>query len=203
MSREVHVRFCEQRRGKFPPLTLLVVLIVGDPRQQRLRDAVERRLREEFTKLGVEINEDKSQIVELANGGSFTFLGFQFRRIRSRNGRWMPLCIPQMRQRTALIRKMKTVFRRFRSQPIHRVIDQINPMVRGWVNYFAIGHSSKCFGYIRHWIERKVRRHLQRARKQPGFGWNWWSTRWFYDELGLFNAYHVKRMASPKARPAG
>jgi len=37
---------------------------------------VEQRLREELVKLKVEINEEKSKIVDLANGGSFTFLGF-------------------------------------------------------------------------------------------------------------------------------
>ena len=43
--------------------------------------AVEQRLREELAKLKVEINEEKSKIVDLAKGGSFTFLGFEYRRI--------------------------------------------------------------------------------------------------------------------------
>jgi RNA-directed DNA polymerase len=29
------------------------------------------------------------------------------------------------------------------------VIKNINPVLRGWVKYFAIGHSSRCFSYIR------------------------------------------------------
>lgn len=180
----------------------LVVLVVGNPKQRWLREAVKKRLREEISKLGVEVNEDKSHIVDLTHGGSFTFLGFQFRRIRSRNGRWMPLHIPQIKQRTALLRKLKQIFRRHRSQPIQRVIEVINPIVRGWVNYFAVGHSSKCFGYVRHWIERRIRRHLQRARKRPGFGWKQWSTRWFYEEFGLFGDYGIRGRSTRKAAPA-
>jgi RNA-directed DNA polymerase len=57
------------------------------------------------------------------------------------------------------------------------------------VNYFAIGDASRCFGFIKDWVEKKVRRHLMRARNRQGFGWKRWSRRWLYDELGLFNDY--------------
>ena len=60
----------------------LVILIDSYPRHDWLVRAVERRLREELAKLRVEINEDKSRMVDLAKGGSFSFLGFEYRRIR-------------------------------------------------------------------------------------------------------------------------
>jgi len=68
----------------------LVVLVDGHPRQRRLRAAVERRLREELATLQVEVNEEKSRRVDLTQGESFGFLGFEFRRIRSRRHRWIP-----------------------------------------------------------------------------------------------------------------
>jgi RNA-directed DNA polymerase len=61
----------------------LVVLLDPDPRQAWLREAVVKRLREEFGKLDVEMNEEKSRIVDLTTGESFGFLGFEFRRIRA------------------------------------------------------------------------------------------------------------------------
>ena len=64
--------------------TPLVVLVDAHPRQRWLRVAVEQRLREELAKLQVEVNEEKSRRVDLTQGGSFGFLGFEFRRIRSR-----------------------------------------------------------------------------------------------------------------------
>jgi len=32
------------------------------------------------------------------------------------------------------------------------VIALINPVLRGWVNYFAVGHSSECFSFIKDWV---------------------------------------------------
>jgi RNA-directed DNA polymerase len=102
----------------------------------------------------------------------------------------------------ALVRALKEVFGRHRSQPIERVINLINSVLRGWVNYFAVGHSSECFSFIKDWVEKKVRRHLAHAQKRKGFGWERWNRRWLYDTLGLFNAYRVRR-DGPKVAPAG
>ena len=181
----------------------LVILVDSHPRQRWLGRAVEKRLREEFAKLQVEVNEDKSRRVDLAKGESFGFLGFDFHRIWSRSNRWMPLYVPQGRKRRALLRKLKETFRRFRSQPGSKVIEEINPILRGWVNYFAIGNSSRCFSYVRHWVEKKIRRHLARSRQRPGFGWKRWSSRWMYQQLGLFDNYRVRRyIRSSKAASA-
>jgi RNA-directed DNA polymerase len=165
----------------------LVILIDAHNRNDWLLTAVNRRLREEVAKLQVEINEEKSRIADLAKGDSVAFLGFDFRRIRSRKGVWRPHITPRLKKRTALVQKLRELFRRYVSQPVGRVIELINPILRGWVNYFAVGHSSRCFSFIKDWVEKKVRRHLMRARKRPGFGWRQWSRKWLYSGLGLFN----------------
>jgi RNA-directed DNA polymerase len=181
----------------------LVILIDSHPRHDWLVKAVGRRLREEVAKLQVEINEEKSRIVDLAKGGSFAFLGFEFRRILSRKGVWRPHYTPKLKKRTALLGKLREMFRRYASQPVGRVIELINPILRGWVNYFAVGHSSRCFSFVKDWVEKKIRRHLMRARKRKGFGWQRWSRRWLYDELGLYNHYRVRRAeVGLKANPA-
>jgi RNA-directed DNA polymerase len=180
----------------------LVILIDSHPRHDWLVKAVNKRLREEVAKLRVEINEEKSRLADLAKGDSFGFLGFEFRRVLSRKGVWRPNYKPKLKKRTALLGKLRDVFRRYASQPVGRVIEVINPILRGWVNYFAVGHSSRCFSFIKDWVEKKIRRHLMRARKRKGFGWQRWSRQWLYGELGLFNAYRVRR-PEPKAQPAG
>ena len=174
----------------------LVILIDSHPRHDWLVKAVDRRLREELGKLRVEINEDKSRMVDLSKGEKFSFLGFEFRRILSRNQRWRPHFAPKLKKRTALFAKLREIFRRYASQPIGRVIELINPILRGWVNYFAVGHSSRCFSMVKDWVEKKARRHLMRVRKRRGFGWKRWSSEWLYGTLGLFNAYRVLRVAS-------
>ena len=196
------------RRGKYTYIEYarfaddLVILIDAYPQHDWLMRAVEKRLREELAKLQVEINEAKSRIVDLGRGESFGFLGFEFRRIRSLRGVWRAHYTPKLKKRTALLRKLKDVFRCYQSQPVDRVVQLINPILRGWVQYFAIGHASECFSFIKDWVEKKLRRHLGRARQGPGFGWKRWSRRWLYETLRLFNGYRVRR-ALPKVAPAG
>jgi RNA-directed DNA polymerase len=180
----------------------LVILIDAYKRHDWLIGAVNKRLREEFDKLQVEINDEKSRMVDLERGESFGFLGFDFRYLRSLRGVWRPHYTPKLKKRTALMRELKAVFRRYRSQPIERVINLINPVLRGWVNYFAVGHSSKCFNIIKDWVEKKVRRHLARAQKRKGFGWERWSRQWLYGTLRLFNGYRVQ-YDRPKVALAG
>ena len=180
----------------------LVILIDAHPRHDWLGKAVNQRLREELEKLRVEINEDKSRMVDLAKGESFAFLGFEFRRIRSRKGVWRPYYAPKLKKRTALFAKIREVFRRNVSQPVGRVIEAINPILRGWVNYFQIGDSSRCFSMVKRWVEKKVRRHMMRARGRRGMGWKRRSREWIYGTLGLFNNYRVGRGLLPKAQPA-
>ena len=79
-------------------------------------------------------DEEKSRIVDLCRGESFGFLGFDFRRVRSLRGRWRAHYTPKLKKRTALLAKLKDVFRRHQSQPVDRVIKLINPVLRGWVN---------------------------------------------------------------------
>lgn len=182
----------------------LVILIDGHPRHAWLLNAVNRRLREELAELHVELNEEKSRVVDLAKGESFGFLGFDVRRVRSLRGVWRPHTTPKLKKRTALLRKLKAIFRRYRSQPLGWVVQAINPILRGWVRYFRIGNSSDCFSFVKRWVEQKVRRHVMRSRERPGFGWRKWSMKWVYRGLGLFDEYLV-RYYTPrqKATPAG
>src|SRR2546430_6459202 len=180
----------------------LVILIDAYKRHDWLVGAVDKRLREEFGKLQVEINDEKSRTVDLERGECFGFLGFEFRYLRGLSGALRPHYTPKLKKRTALVRTLKEVFRRHRSQPIERVIALINPVLRGWVNYFAVGHSSECFSFIKDWVEKKVRRHLAHAQKRKGFDWERWNRRWLYGNLGLFNAHRVRR-DGPKVAPAG
>jgi len=111
----------------------LVILVVAYPQHDWLLKAVETRLREELATLQVAINEEKSRMVDLARGEHFSFLGFEFRRVRSRRGAWRAWYPPLLKKRTALLRKLKEIFRRYQSQPIERVVAVINPILRGWV----------------------------------------------------------------------
>jgi len=178
----------------------LVMLVDAYRDHAGLRHAVDKRLRQAWAILQVAIKEEKSRMVDLAHGATFSFLGFDLRRGKSRKGVWRPWYTPMQKQRTALLRKLKDLCRRYESQPVDRVLDLINPIRRGWVRSFAVGDSSRCFGFIKDWVEKKVRRHLMRARHRKGFGWKRGSRRWLYDTWRLFPNYRVSR-PQPKALP--
>ena len=75
MSRDVHVRFRESRRGETPPVTHLVVEF------ERLRDAKQlpKGLRERFAKFDLELRPDNTRLKEL---GQFAALNGAARRFR-------------------------------------------------------------------------------------------------------------------------
>ena len=179
-----------------------MILVDGYRRWDWLEKAVYQRLLEELAKLDVQLNENKTRRLDLTEGGSFSFLGFEFRRVKTRRGKWRAQITPTKKARNFLLSRLKEVFRSYQSQPVKRVIERINPILRGWVNYFRIGHSSRCFGYVKDWVEKKIRRHLMRARKRKGFGWNRWSRKWLYQALGLYGDYQVRYYQKPKVLPA-
>jgi RNA-directed DNA polymerase len=179
----------------------MVILIDAEWRSDWLVKAVNRRLREELAKLRVAINEDKSRMVDLKKGESFTFLGFEYRRILTLRGKWRPNYAPKLKKRTALYDSLREIFRQYVSWPVEKVIAKINPILRGWVNYFRVGHAGRCFSMVKEWVDRKIRRHLMRARGRKGFGRRRWSSDWFYDRLGLFNDYQLRRWSVVKAAP--
>jgi RNA-directed DNA polymerase len=179
----------------------LVILVDWHRRHDWLLRAVHRRLREELAKLDLRLNEEKSRLVDLRQGETFGFLGFDFRRVRSLRGVWRAQVTPKVSQRTALLGKLREVFRRYQSQPAGRLIAEINPILRGWVNYFRIGNASRCLAYVRLWVEQRVRRHLMRARGRRGFGWKRWSTVWLHERLELFGDYRVRYWAAPESAP--
>jgi len=170
----------------------LVILVHHFPRWDKLAEMATKRLYEEFDKLDVTVNTEKTKVVDLIKGESVDFLGFTFRRYKTRKGKWGVTSIPKSRKRTDLLTKLSDVFRRNKSQPIEKVIKQINPILRGWANYFRIGNSSQCFSYVREWVEKKIRRHLMKARGRQGFGWKRWSRDFIYKDLGLYSDYQIR-----------
>ena len=164
----------ETRTGKYTHMEYaryaddIVILACGHKNCGWLPEEISRRTTEELEKVQVELNREKSRMVDLTQGESFTFLGYEFRRLKSRKGRWRPDYKPRNRSRKKLTQKVKEICQRNRSQPVKKLISEINPVVRGWANYFRIGHSSQHLNYVKLWVEKKVRRHMMRARKCRG-----------------------------------
>lgn len=171
----------------------IAIAISSHPSMNGLLEKVIKRLKEELGKLKVKINKEKSKVVNLEKGKSIDFLGFTIKRVKNRNDKWSILTVPKASKRKELIDKIKVIVSKHRSIGILiLLIKEINQVLRGWVNYFRIGNSSKCFSYIRDYTEKKIRRFLMKQRGKKGYGWKRWSSSWFYDTLGLYNDYQIR-----------
>ena len=176
------------------PFTLDIVILVDDHKGkwEWLEKAVYKRLQEEINNLKVEINLEKTKIIDLTQKETFKFLGFNFWLGKSLKGNIVARYVPSKEARNKLLAKLKEIFRNYRSKPIDELINKINMILRGWVNYFRIGNSTACFKYVRQWVEKKIRRHLMRASKRTGFGWKRWSVEDIYSKLGLYKDYEIR-----------
>ena len=175
-----------------------IVIAVGvHPRWPKLMEHTLRRLREELDKLEVSVNDEKTKVVDLTTGSSFTYLGFDCRLVKSRRGKLFLLQNPRLKKRKELVAKIRGVIRRSGRRTVKDMVEEINPILRGWVNYFRIGHSSRTFNYVKGYVEQQVRRFAMRRRLRRGFGWKRWSKWVVYGEWGLFNEYRVRYYCPP------
>ena len=179
----------------------MVILVHGHPKEDWLVEKVQKRLKEELDKLQVQMNEEKTKVVNLREDGCFSFLGFDFRLNRNREGKTYVSKTPRKKKRIEIGKRVKAVLKANRSEPLPEVICSVNAVIRGWVNYFRIGNSNSTFNKVRDDIEKKVRRFVMKRKKLKGFGWTRWSREDIYQKWGLFNDYRI-RYVCPKAAPA-
>jgi RNA-directed DNA polymerase len=179
----------------------MIILVHGHPKENRLVGLVQRRLKEELDKLQVQMNLEKTREVNLKEGGCFSFLGFDIRLNRNREGKTYVSKTPRMKKRKEIGRKVKAVLKGHYDKPLEEVIQAVNAVVRGWVNYFRIGNSTRTFCRVRDFIEKKVRRFVMKRKGRKGFGWKRWSREEIYKKWGLYNDYQI-RYLNPKATPS-
>lgn len=170
----------------------LVVCVSNYPSWRWLYEGIKRRLEEELAKVEIPINKEKSKEIVVEGKETLEYLGFVYRQVLTKEGKKVVLKMPSKTKRANLLGKLKEEMRKLKSQPITWVINKINPIVRGWVNYFRIGNSSQTFGYVKQWLMKKIRRHLMHQRKRKGFGWKRWSSDFIYKKLNLYNDYKIR-----------
>lgn len=182
----------------------ILILIAPHPRYKNLLQHALQRLKEELDQLHVSLNAEKTKIVDLHKKETFGFLGFVFRLAQSRCGKRFPLYRPKPKKRTQRLRKVKTLLQTHRHKTVSQVIQEINPVIAGWVNYFRIGHAYRDLCFVRDQVEKKVRAFAMRQRNRMGFGWKRWSRRVIYTVWGLYQDYQIRHyLPEPKTRRAG
>jgi group II intron reverse transcriptase/maturase len=162
------------------------------------RSAVEearRRVEQVLTRLGLELHPEKTRLVDLSRGREgFDFLGCHLRK------RMSGLIWERMRQRVYYLqrwpspRAMRRVRQRVRDLTLRRrchedlrqVIADLNPILRGWGQYYRTGNAANHFTAIDAYVERRLRSlRLKRANGRPAAGQGVRWDRPFFETLGL------------------
>jgi group II intron reverse transcriptase/maturase len=167
----------------------IVVTISGHHTKRGWAERALQRLQEQFALIGVELNREKTKVVNTLNGEAFGFLGFDLRRVRKWKGEgYFVLMTPKKKARSAIKAKVRDIIVRGGATPAPELVKQINAALAGWVNYFRVGNASRAFSEVRDYVEMKVRTLLTRRkrRRKSSVGWRRWSNEYLYDVLGLY-----------------
>ncbi|TDQ72042.1 group II intron reverse transcriptase/maturase [Paraburkholderia silvatlantica] len=167
----------------------IVITVSGHHTKRGWAERALLRLREQLVPLGVELNTEKTVVVDTLRGDAFGFLGFDLRRERKRAGNgYFVKMTPKTRARQNIKAKIRDIIRHGGSTPAAKLIARLNATVCGWVNYFRVGNASRAFSEVRDYLEMKVRTLLTRRkrRQKRSVGWRRWSNEYLYDVLGLY-----------------
>ncbi len=158
-------------------------------------EAAQRRIQEILETLRLELHPQKTRLVELGLGKEgFCFLGCYFQVVRSHfTGkrylyRWpSPRAMKSLRAR---IRALTDRRRRAGMRDIREVIQDLNPLLRGWSNYFRTGNASQKFQQIDRYVTQRLVRLLATRRhrnwkRRPFYMKDWPHSR-FVEEHGLY-----------------
>jgi RNA-directed DNA polymerase len=172
----------------------MVVLTPDSAKGRAWADRALERIRCEADAIGVSVNTEKTRLLTLTeHRAHFAFLGFEFRWVPSpKTGRWYACMTPRPKKVTEVLRKVRDTLRASRASSTKATVERVNPIVRGWVNYFRVGNSSQALQKVKYQVERKVRRHVARKGRRGGFGWKRWSSDVIYRGWGLFSDYRVR-----------
>ncbi len=150
------------------------------------------RLREILESMELELHPEKSRVVE-AEKETFEFLGFTYRRVWNRDRtKRAALYYPSKRAQQRLRDRVKRTLNAMAPVSTAEQVRRTNWVLRGWVNYFRVGNSSAVFHDIRHFVEVRLRRVLQRKAKRRGCGWKRYNHTYLYQCLGLYSDYGVR-----------
>jgi RNA-directed DNA polymerase len=139
---------------------------------------------------GLALNPAKTRVGDCRQPGEgFEFLGYRFEAGR----RWV-----RAKSRKAIRDKVREKTKRTRGDALARIVADLNPMLRGWFEYFKHAAPPE-FRILDGFVRRRLRAILRKQEKRPGFGRTADDhQRWpnaFFANLGLFTLETVREQA--------
>ncbi len=158
-----------------------------------------------LTKLGVRLHPSKTRIVHVEEG--FEFLGFKIKRgtrklklaaqkIKSNTTQGMLYAYPKDASIKRFKDQIRTRTTRKAGISTIQLIQDINPIIRGWGNYYCKAHVRKLFNQLRTWILRRIWSH--RFKRWRNAGWKRLPEDKLYHDYGLVNLIYLIPSIRPK-----
>ena len=115
--------------------------------------------------MGLRLSEEKTVITHMDEG--FDFLGFRIQRRRKPGTRDVYVYTwPSAKALSRVKSRVRDISRVDRNVPLKALLGRLNPVLRGWTNYFRHGVSKSTFGYLRAFVWRRVVNWLRRKHPQ-------------------------------------
>jgi len=145
-----------------------------------------RRLKLILEHLGLEVHAEKTRVVDASREG-FDFLGFHHRAVPSwRSGKISLQRWPSAKAMKVMRAKVRAVTdRRMTWQSLERTVTFLNPILRGWWQYFRWGSSARKATQLRYYIHQRLALFDSYKRRHVGCRWQVHSQAWF-NQLGLY-----------------
>jgi group II intron reverse transcriptase/maturase len=152
-------------------------------------EAAHQRAATVLSDLGLRLSPEKTRIVELTRGkAGFDFLGFHLRKVESWKwrGKWYLQRWPSARAMSSIRAKIRELTtRRYTEMALSIVVDRLNPVLRGWGNYFRDGNSARKFKQIDSYVHERLAILATAKHRRSGRRWvTTYNVAWF-QRLGV------------------
>jgi hypothetical protein len=140
--------------------------------------------------LGLSLSPEKTRIVELTRGHEgFDFLGFHLHKVESWKwkGKFYLQRWPSARAMKSIRSKIRALTdRRSTGLALSVVVERLNPVVRGWGNYFRDGNSARKFAQIDSYLHERLAILATAKHRRSGRRWaSQYNLAWFH-RLGVY-----------------
>ena len=142
--------------------------------EEAIKPAVEEFLKER----GLWLSEEKTKIISIRKGEKLEFLGYTFRYLKvirpksrlfhDRQNKEAIVCYPQETKVKAINNKIRDIIESNYNATAYSLISKLNPVIRGWCQYFNLGQSYQCRNKLNYQLYTLTQKWAK--RKHPKWG---------------------------------
>ena len=136
---------------------------------------------------------EKTRITHISSG--FEFLGYKIKRgsgtklpgnkIKKKFNPKNIYVFPTQKSINRFMDQIRSKTKRRTPRTLQEIVNEINPVIRGWGNYYRKAHVRKLFNRLRGWIIRRIWSHQKKRWRNDG--WKQYPDKELYGRYGLVN----------------